>query len=200
MKMSFLQRTRPSGCPVEGRGAGKIAGGGWAAGQPEDCVLTFCNQGVMLIECLLYIGMFFVILGVAFGVFYACWDSAKALRRNTDQIAATLRTGERWRQDVRSATASLRVEDSTEGTILRIPEKSGQIEWRFSEGALWRRANGNEEWMRKLDGVKSSRMENDHREKVNAWRWEVELTTRRKGARVVPLFTFEAVPHPGGNP
>ena len=208
MKTNFLKRTRPSGCPDARRG--KNASGGWAPGQPEDRVLRSTKvpaitraqreQGVMLVDCLLYIAMFFVILGVAFKIFYVCWDSAKALRRNTDQIAATLRTGERWRQDVRSAAASLRAEESPEGAILHIPEKSGEIEWRFSDGVLWRRAGTNGAWMQSLAGVKSSRMENDPRGQVNAWRWEVELTTRRKGAKVVPLFTFEAVPNAGSNP
>ena len=207
MKTNFLERTRPSGCPAARRG--KNASGGWAPGQPEGRVLRFAEtfpllrtqskQAMMLIECLLYIGMFFVILGVAFNIFYVCWDSAKALRRNTDQIAATVRIGERWRQDVRSATASLHAENSTDGVVLRIPEKSGEIAWKFSDGVLWRRKGANGTWTQTLAGVKSSRMESDRRGEVTAWRWEVELTTRRKGAKVVPLFTFEAVPNANSN-
>ncbi|HZV37035.1 MAG TPA: hypothetical protein VFB72_20835, partial [Verrucomicrobiae bacterium] len=68
------------------------------------------RRGIMLVDCLVYIAVFFVILGVAFKMFYICWDSAKAFRRNTDQIAATLKTGERWRDDVRRAIAEPRAE------------------------------------------------------------------------------------------
>jgi hypothetical protein len=41
--------------------------------------------------------------------------------------------------------------------------------------------------------VKNSKMEMDQRRQVTAWRWELELQSARKAARVRPLFTFEAV-------
>ncbi|HWF19222.1 MAG TPA: hypothetical protein VG754_08140 [Verrucomicrobiae bacterium] len=150
--------------------------------------------GIMLVDCLVYIAVFFMILGVAFKMFYSCWDSAKTFRRNSDQIAATLKTGERWREDVRRATATPRAEESSEGTVLRIPQKTSEVDYRFFDGELWRRDGNAGEWTPLLLKVKSSRMEQDKREHVAAWRWEVELATRRKGAKVVPLFTFEAVP------
>jgi hypothetical protein len=152
------------------------------------------QRGIMLVDCLVYIAVFFLILGVAFKFFYGCWDSAKAFRRNTDQVAATLKTGERWREDVRRATAAPRTEESLEGTVLRIAQKSGEVDYRFAETTLWRRNGDAGDWTPILLNVKSSRMEQDRREHVAAWRWEVELATKRKGARVVPLFTFEAVP------
>ena len=148
----------------------------------------------MLAECLVYIVVFFAILGVSFKLFYICWDSSKNLRRNTDQIAATLKLGERWRADVRAAASAPRAETSTNGVILRIPQKDGEVDYRFAEGTLWRRNTGAGDWTSVLPNVKSSRMEVDQREHVAAWRWEVELVTHRNGAKVLPLFTFEAVP------
>jgi hypothetical protein len=44
-----------------------------------------------------------------------------------------------------------------------------------------------------LSNVKSSKMQSELRENVTAWRWELELKTVKKTARVRPLFTFEAV-------
>lgn len=152
------------------------------------------NQGIMLVECMVYVVLFFIILGVAFKIFYSCWDNAKAIRRNTDQIAATLKLGERWRQDVRSATAAPRATDSGNGIVLNIPQKHGGVEYRFGEASLWRRQNAGAEWTEVLAGVKSSRMEEDRRQAVTAWRWELELASKRKGTHVLPLFTFEAVP------
>lgn len=156
------------------------------------------RRGMMLVDCMVYIAVFFVILGVAFKLFYICWDSSKVFRRNTDQIAATLKTGERWRDDVRRATAEPRAEQSAEGTILRITQKSGEVDYRFGDETLWRRNGKAGDWTPVLPNVKSSKMEPDARQHVSAWRWEVELVTKRKGAKVVPLFTFEAVPKQSG--
>ena len=152
------------------------------------------EQGILLVECIVYIGIFFMVLGIAFKLFYTCWDNAKGLRRNTDEIVSTLKTGERWRADVRTATAPLHAEESPAGPVLHIPQRSGEIGYLFSEGALWRRTALNSEWTRLLSGVKSSRMATDQRQHVTAWRWEMELAVRRKETRTLPLFTFEAVP------
>ncbi len=59
----------------------------------------------MLIDCMVYLALFLVISAVAFRVFYSCWDNAKNFRRSADEIAATLKIGDRWRTDVRTATA-----------------------------------------------------------------------------------------------
>lgn len=152
--------------------------------------------GFTLVDCLVYIAVFFVVVGVGFKMFFTCWDSAKAFRRNTDQIAATLKTGERWREDVRRATAEPRSEESADGTIWRLTQKSGAVDYRFADETLWRRNGNSGDWTPVLLHVKSSRMEPDRRPHAAAWRWEVELATKRKGAKVVPLFTFEAVPKP----
>jgi len=37
-------------------------------------------------------------------------------------------------------------------------------------------------------------MEMEMRPQVKAWRWEIELQTKRTNATVRPLFTFLAVP------
>jgi hypothetical protein len=37
-------------------------------------------------------------------------------------------------------------------------------------------------------------MESERRQHVTAWRWEIELPTKKNTAQVHPLFTFEAVP------
>jgi hypothetical protein len=158
------------------------------------------QTGILLIECIFYMGLFFLVTGIAFKLFYSCWDSTRAFRRNAEQIATTVRTGERWRADVRSATAPLRAEDSPEGEVLRIPHGGGEIDYRFSTGTLWRRAGGQSEWAQVLSGIKSCRMAPDRRQQSTAWRWELELAAHRKGARVVPLFTFEAVPQTITNP
>ena len=154
------------------------------------------RQGILLIECLVYMGALFAVLGVAYSVCFGFWDNTIRLRRNADDIAAALRTGERWRDDVRSATGPLRVEDAPEGTVLHIPRKTGEILYRFSETSISRRSNETGPWIPLLARVKSSDMQEDKRRQVTAWRWEIELMAHSKSVRLRPLFTFEAVPNP----
>jgi hypothetical protein len=154
------------------------------------------SQGILLIECLVYMSALFVVLGVAYSVCFGFWDNAVGLRRNADDIAAALRIGERWRDDVRAASAPLRVEDSADGPVLHIPRKNGEILYRFSGASISRRSNETGPWITLLAKVKSSRMQEDKRRQVTAWRWEIELMARRKSVRLHPLFTFEAVPNP----
>jgi hypothetical protein len=153
-------------------------------------------RAIMIIECLVYIAVCFVLLAVAFSAFYKCYDAYKGLHRTADDIARALRIGERWGDDVRTATAALRWDDSDGEERLEIPHKTGAIQYRFAEGALWRRTDGLTTWSQVLDGVKSSRMFAEPRGRVAAWRWELELKSRRQSVKVRPLFSFAAVPQP----
>jgi hypothetical protein len=154
------------------------------------------TRAIMIIECLVYIAVCFLILSVALSAFYKCYDAYKGLHRTADDIARVLRIGERWRDDVRTATAALRWDDSEGDARLDIPHQTGVVHYRFAEGALWRRVDESAVWSQVLDGVKSSRMISETRGSVALWRWEVELKPRRQTVRVRPLFSFAAVPQP----
>ena len=153
------------------------------------------TRGILLIECLVYMGALFAVLGVAYSVCFGFWDNAIRLRRNADDIAAALRTGERWRDDVRAASGPLRVENSPYGTLLHIPQKTREVVYLSHDGSILRWSDGTP-WVPLLTNVKSSEMREDRRRQVAAWRWEIELMARRKSVRLRPLFTFEAVPNP----
>ena|SRR5438445_6082841 len=153
------------------------------------------RRGILLIECLVYMGALFAVLGVAYCVCFGFWDNTLGLRRNADDIAAALRTGERWRDDVRAASAPLRVEDSPYGTLLHIPQKTREVVYLSHDHSILRWSEGGS-WVSQLTNVKSSSMREDKRRQVAAWRWEIELMARRKSVRLHPLFTFEAVPNP----
>ena len=96
----------------------------------------------------------------------------------------------------RSPVTSLNGQASVE-QALHIPQKTGEVIYRFIDGAVLRQTGTNAAWIPALSGVKSSRMEKDERQRVVSWRWEVELKNKQKVARVRPLFTFQAVA-PGG--
>jgi len=153
--------------------------------------------GFMLIEALVYIAVVFVLLGVGYEALYRCIDSSIALRRNADDITSALHAGERWRADVRLANRHIRLEQTPAEQIARLEGARGEVAYRFSTNAVFRRV-GKGPWVRLLSSVKSSVIQPDARQHVTAWRWELELQSRQAGSvkpgRVCPLFTFIAVP------
>jgi hypothetical protein len=146
------------------------------------------RHAVSLIECLLYIALFLVVATLAFASYYRVDEETRALNRNSDDIVRAMKAGEQWRADVRAATAPPR---SNNG-VLTLPTKSGDVIYSVREEVLWRQS-GQGKAMPVLERVKSSSMQADARQDVRAWRWELELRTKRAQARVRPLFTFIAV-------
>jgi hypothetical protein len=145
-----------------------------------------------LIECLVYISLVFVVLGLATVAFYGCFDNMRALRRNSDDITQALHAGELWRADVRAATKPIQLDSA--GQRLRIPHQNGEVAYKFEESRLLRQASEDSPWVVVLPRVQHSQMQADTRAKVSAWQWELELKTLRKPATLRPLFTFTAVP------
>jgi hypothetical protein len=148
-----------------------------------------------LIEALVYMSMLFVVMALGYTAMYRSMDASTGLRRNAVDITRTLNAGERWREDVRRATAPLRVERVSEReTLLHIPYKKLEVTYRFASGAVSRRA-GPPEWSVVLQPVRNSTFISDPRQNVTAWKWEIELQPPRKSlTRLHPLFTFLAVP------
>jgi len=154
-----------------------------------------------MIECLIYIGVLFTLMGVGYSALYRCIDNSTALRRSVDDITAALHAGERWRADVRLASGPPRIETTAEGQLLYLTTANGEILYRSSADTIQRKL-GMGAWVTVLDNIKSSRLESDPRKNITAWRWELELQTRKKASanpsRILPLFTFIAVPPTGG--
>ena len=149
-------------------------------------------SGLFLIECLVYISVFAILLGGATTVFYFSWDHSNALIYATDDIASALRTGERWRADVRAATGKITVETTATGEVVRIPEGAKNVSYRFGSGEVRRQTSASGTPQLLLANVKTSQMQMDARGTITAWRWELELLQRRKGTLLPLLFTFEA--------
>lgn len=156
------------------------------------------RRAATLIECLVYIGVFATILGVATIAFYRCYDHMRALRRNADDITRVLHIGELWRNDVRSAISQPTLASSDQ--TLHIPHKDGSVEYRFADDQIRRRAAPDAPWTSILTNLNQSQMRSEQQSGVAAWRWEIELRPLRKPARVQPLFTFTAVPEPQPTP
>ena len=148
-------------------------------------------------EALVYIGLVMVVVGVGYAAMYNCIDYSILLRRNSDDIANALHAGERWRADVRGASRQVALEGAGADQILRLAGNAHRIDYRFSGENVLRRLDSGP-WVPVLAHVKASAMISDRRGDVAAWRWELELQPRAKGAikpgRVRPLFTFLAAP------
>ena len=151
--------------------------------------------GYTLIEMLVYMSVAFLILAFASAAMYKSMDASAGIRRNADDISSVLNAGEHWREDVRHAAAPLRMEKVSEDeSILHIPQRQGEVAYRFSSDAVMRKSGGGD-WTPVLEHVKDSDFVADQRQKTLAWRWEVELQSYRKAmTRMRPLFTFIAVP------
>ena len=152
-----------------------------------------CQRGYLLTECLVYLSVVFVLLGVGYVALYRCMDNSVNLRRSADDIANALHAGERWRADLRLANGQVKWENRSAEHILRLPTARGELAYRFATNSVFRQVE-NGPWTHLLQNVKSSVMEPDRRQTLTSWRWELELQPRGKSTRVRPLFTFIAVP------
>jgi hypothetical protein len=148
--------------------------------------------GFLLTECLVYLAVFAILIGIGTAAFYFCWDHSKALIYATDDIASALRAGERWRADVRTATGNISIETTAAGEVVKIPEGEKEILYRFDSREVRRQMSSSEFSELLLPNVKASQMKLDARGEVRAWRWELELAQRRKETHLPLLFTFEA--------
>lgn len=157
------------------------------------------QRGFSLLECLVYCAIFVLVMTLAGQCYYRVAAHARGLRRNADDITRALGAGEHWRRDIRAAQAPPRVVESGTNRAVEVTTARGAIRYEFRDGVIWRQV-GPEKPGQFLAGVLSSRMTPDPRREVQAWRWEVELVTQQKSARLKPLFTFEAALAKKGTP
>lgn len=155
------------------------------------------SAGILLMQCLVYIGVFAILTTVGMGAFYVCWQHTRATNNAADVVGAALRAGERWRADLRGATGKVTMESSAAGEQVRIPGRDGAIVYQFSAGEMRRIVATHPGSQLLLSRVKASSMSPEDRQGVTAWRWELELSQRPPEAHLPLLFTFETVePHP----
>lgn len=151
------------------------------------------EAGLMLVECIVYIACLFVVIGAATAVFIQVLDYTRGLRRNADDITRVLHAGERWREDIRTATGRPVLEPGSGGWALHIPRASGGITWMFVSHTVARCDDKSGRCETLLPAVKDTVMSREARKQVGAWRWELELPSRLRAVRVRPVFTFSAV-------
>lgn len=141
----------------------------------------------MLVECLTYIAVLGIIFAASYGVFFKAFDSTRSLQRSATDITRVMTAGEQWREDIRSAESVTLTSNS-----LKISLPAQKIEYQFADGCVYR-ALGNKPRIRLLADVVESSMIFDPHGEIHAWRWELQMKTRRTESRMKPLFTFQAV-------
>jgi Tfp pilus assembly protein PilE len=149
------------------------------------------RAGYLLLEMLVFMALMVVILGLAYSAYWRCADNSKRLQSNAADILATVQAGERWRDDIRLAR---QVALDAEG--VKMIQPGDTVEYRFAEQAIWRHSTQTGRTICLLSKVRTSAMQREARRQVSAWRWEVELQSRKAPPYLRPLFTFEAVPTP----
>ncbi len=147
-----------------------------------------------MIEFLVYIGVAFVVLGAGYLALYQGTYNTKTLRRNADDIAAALNVGERWRQDVRNATGTIRIEGTESNQVVHIPQRGGEVLYEWAEGQLSRQSRADQPKLVVLPRVLASVMAPEPRAHVTAWRWDLTIKGNARSVRVKPVFSFAAVP------
>lgn len=157
---------------------------------------TASRRGVTLIECLVYISVLSVVLAVAGVVYAQVLDHTRQVRRVAADITRALDAGERWRADVRAATAAPRLVEERTLQALHLPQRGLEVVYFFDGSNVVRRAGDDGAWQPFLSRVKATRFAADTRQHVTAWRWELELLPGPRPPRVPPLFTFTAAVRP----
>lgn len=202
-----LRWTQPSSTPRKARASSARSGAFIRLHQraSEGALLTASVApksagGFLMVDCLIYIVVWSVIVGLAFSSFYRCLSSSRDLSRNANDVVRALQAGERWRDDIRAATGPPRLVTENDAVAFEIPTPSSLTVYIFEKDSIWRKADLAAPWQKVLAGVKSSRMERSPRKKVVAWSWEVELQTKKQQVRVRPLFNFVAVSSSDQNP
>ena len=160
---------------------------------PASSRLRF-ERGLSLIEALVYVAILGVIMSIGGMTLAKAWDQGRALQRNSTEILRAVHAGERWRADIRRATGPIRLTAEADGDRVRIPTATGEVVYRSTTNAVLVQAKPAGPELTLLANVRGSHMTPDKRDRITAWRWELELQPALKKARLRPLFTFEAVP------
>ena len=157
---------------------------------------TRSESGVSLIECLVYIGLFAVLLLCGSRFFTVVYQHNKAVAKAAGYTSAALDAARHWRRDIANAKGEPELIRGERFDVIRIDQASGgQVSYRVNGTRLER--HNSKEWVPIIRRVASSIMLPDQREYVRAWRWELAMETKSRFLGDPVRFSFTAVPgHP----
>lgn len=149
------------------------------------------DQGLTLLELLIYMSMVSIIALTAFSALGRLWTAAGQMSAETQDQSIALQAAELWRIDVRGATS--RVELDAEGKTCRMLHGTNSVTWSFRDGVLQRQVQGRPPvfWVGR---IARGAFSFDARPHATALRCDLLLTPRSVKARQAPALTFAAVP------
>ena len=140
---------------------------------------TRSEAGVSLIECLVYIGLFTVLLLCGSRFFTVVYQHNKAVAKAAGYTSAALDAARHWRRDIANAKGEPKLIRGERFDVIRIDQANGErVSYRVN-GTRLERHNG-DEWVPIIRRVASSIMLPDQREHVRAWRWELAMETKSR--------------------
>jgi len=157
------------------------------------------RKGMMLVDCLIYLAISSLLIGLGIALFLRCLGAATELSHNADDIAGALTLGEQWRADLRRANAEPHPTRPGAADLI-IPGAKGTIAYRLLNGAIWRQESGDAAWTRLLDRVVRVEWTPEDRSRVIAWHMDIEMKTKKRHIHVRPLFSFVGVAGDGRKP
>src|SRR5688572_26780095 len=89
------------------------------------------RAGVAMADCLVFIGVFSLLLSMSFIAYGRLAMQSKRLHQNASDIVQAVKAGERWREDVRAATGPIRLEKKEGLTVATIPQQTGEVSYLF---------------------------------------------------------------------
>ena len=151
-------------------------------------------NALSLIECLIYIAVLSVLLGIGYQGLSQLFTESARLRSNSSDMIAITHLGELWRDDVRRAGQRpllLHELEITNG--LEIVRSDRKVLYSHVGSSLYRLASADVPPYPALTNVKSSQFFLEQNQGIPVMRWEVELHSRNKKSKLRPLFSFQAV-------
>jgi hypothetical protein len=142
---------------------------------------------------MIYISLVFVLLGIAFAIFYQCQTRSVHLRRACEQMATALRFGERWRKETAAAASRPTLEQDSAWIKFTIPQKNGEVIYLFQNGFIFRKPADAELMQPFVEGVRKFNVVQERRGGIEGWRLELELFTYEKNPKIKPLLSFLSV-------
>ena len=152
------------------------------------------RAGTTLIECMIYIVVVTILLGMGISLLSKMVGFHRDLERNAADITRCLNAGERWRADLRRATGPIRIFRDGPDDMMEIPIGDDYILYRYDQDDLWRHTTDTRVAILALKGLARCEFIHESRPHTEAWRWEIELHTVKRVVNVQPRFTFLAVP------
>lgn len=149
--------------------------------------------GASLIELLMYLGLLFVFVGIAYGAVDRLWLETRRLEKRADALRGMIQAGETWREDIRRATGEPKVEVDSLG--ISIPAGTNRIRWRVEMSAgIATRDGGGDDLRIYPWPLKSATFAPARRDAVAGWMWELTLVPPTHRDRQAQVVRFLAVP------